>query len=85
MIPAARLVSPRQGIIIIIVYAAGKPSFVIGSYTRHTIDCMRFTPPVRNPIYAAYHALFTVRQANLPEIPPHLRRLRFGLYLPIGR
>ena len=58
MIPVARLVSPRQGTIIIIVYAAGKPSFVIDSYTRRIIGRMGFAPPGRNPGYAAYQAIF---------------------------
>ena len=63
---AARLVSPRQGIIIIIVYAAGKPPFVIDSYTRRIVDRMGFAPPGRNPGYAVYQALFyrTLRQPS---------------------
>ena len=47
----------------IIVYAAGKPSFVIDSYTRRIVDRMGLAPPGRNPGYAAYQALF---QDNLP-------------------
>ena len=48
----------------IIVYAAGKPSFVIDSYTRRIVDRMGFAPPGRNPGYAAYQSLF---QDNLPS------------------
>ena len=55
---AARLVSLRQGIIIIITYAAGKPAFVIDSYTRRIMDRMGFAPPGRNPGYGAYQSLF---------------------------
>ena len=55
---AARLVSPRQGIIIIIVYAAGKPSFVIDSYTRRIVGRMGLAPPGRSPGYGAYQTLF---------------------------
>ena len=47
----------------IIVYAAGKPSFVIDSYTRRIVDRMELTPPVRNAGYGSYQALF---QDNLP-------------------
>lgn len=47
----------------IIVYAAGKPSFVIDSYTRRVVDRMGFPPEGRNPSYARYQALF---QENLP-------------------
>ena len=42
----------------IIVYAAGKPSFVIDSYTRRIVDRMGFAPPGRNPGYGAYQSLF---------------------------
>lgn len=47
----------------IIVYAAGKPSFVIDSYTRRIVDRMGLTPEDRNPGYRSYQALF---QENLP-------------------
>ena len=47
----------------IIVYAAGKPSFVMDSYTRRIVDRMGLTPEGRNPGYRAYQALF---QDNLP-------------------
>lgn len=48
----------------IIVYAAGKPSFVMDSYTRRIIDRMGLTPAGRNPGYRSYQALF---QGNLPS------------------
>ena len=48
----------------IIVYAAGKPSFVIDSYTRRIVDRMGLTPAGRNPVYGSYQALF---QENLPQ------------------
>ena len=51
----------------IIVYAAGKPSFVIDSYTRRIVDRMELTPGGRNPGYARYQALF---QDNLPHDTP---------------
>lgn len=47
----------------IIVYAAGKPSFVMDSYTRRIVDRMGLTPEGRNPGYRSYQALF---QDNLP-------------------
>ncbi len=47
----------------IIVYAAGKPSFVMDSYTRRIVDRMELTPQGRRPTYAAYQSLF---QDNLP-------------------
>lgn len=50
----------------ILVYAAGKPSFVIDAYTRRIIDRMGFPPPGRNPGYAAYQSLF---HQNLPPNP----------------
>lgn len=51
----------------IIVYAAGKPSFVIDSYTRRVVDRMGFPPKGRNPGYWAYQALF---HENLPADTP---------------
>lgn len=51
----------------IIVYAAGKPSFVIDSYTRRIVDRMDFAPPGRNPGYRVYQALF---HDNLPADTP---------------
>ena len=48
----------------IIVYAAGKPSFVMDSYTRRIVDRMGLTPEGRNPGYRSYQALF---QDNLPS------------------
>ena len=47
----------------IIVYAAGKPSFVMDSYTRRIVDRMELAPQGRRPTYAAYQSLF---QDNLP-------------------
>ncbi len=47
----------------IIVYAAGKPSFVMDSYTRRIVDRMGFPPPGRSPGYGSYQSLF---QDNLP-------------------
>ncbi len=47
----------------IIVYAAGKPSFVMDSYTRRIVDRMGLTPDGRKPGYRSYQALF---QENLP-------------------
>ena len=47
----------------IIVYAAGKPSFVMDTYTRRIVDRMELTPQDRKPTYAAYQSLF---QDNLP-------------------
>ena len=46
----------------IIVYAAGKPSFVIDSYTRRILDRMELSP-IGRPGYGAYQELF---HANLP-------------------
>lgn len=51
----------------IIVYAAGKPSFVIDSYTRRIIDRMELSPAGRNPDYASYQSLF---HDNLPAETP---------------
>ena len=51
----------------IIVYAAGKPSFVIDSYTRRIIDRMELSPAGRNPGYRDYQALF---HDNLPAETP---------------
>lgn len=51
----------------IIVYAAGKPSFVIDSYTRRIIDRMELFPAGRNPGYRDYQALF---HDNLPAETP---------------
>ena len=51
----------------IIVYAAGKPSFVIDSYTRRIIDRMELSPAGRNPGYGSYQALF---HDNLPPETP---------------
>ena len=51
----------------IIVYAAGKPSFVIDSYTRRIIDRMELSPTDRNPGYASYQALF--HDSLPPETP----------------
>ena len=44
----------------ILVYAAGKPSFVIDSYTRRVVDRLRLgnAPEGRNPNYSDYQALF---------------------------
>lgn len=47
----------------IMVYAAGKPSFVIDSYTRRIVDRMGLAPVGRNPGYGAYQDLF---HRNLP-------------------
>ena len=47
----------------IIVYAAGKPSFVMDSYTRRIVDRMGLTPEGGSPGYRAYQAMF---QENLP-------------------
>lgn len=51
----------------IILYAAGKPSFVIDSYTRRIIDRMDLSPAGRNPGYGSYQALF---HRNLPFETP---------------
>ena len=52
----------------IIVYAAGKPSFVIDAYTRRIIDRMELSPKGRrNPGYGDYQALF---HDNLPAETP---------------
>ncbi len=51
----------------ILVYAAEMPSFVMDSYTRRIVDRLGITPPVRNPGYADYQALF---QDNLPADTP---------------
>ena len=42
----------------IIVYAAGKPSFVIDAYSRRIVDRMGLTPDAGNPKYRDYQALF---------------------------
>ena len=51
----------------IIVYAAGKPSFIIDSYTRRIIDRMELSPAGRKPGYLDYQALF---HDNLPAAAP---------------
>ncbi len=51
----------------IIVYAAGKPSFVMDSYTRRIVDRMGLAPAGRKPGYGAYQALFA---DNLPPDVP---------------
>ncbi len=51
----------------IIVYAAGKPSFVMDSYTRRIVDRMGLTPECKSPGYRAYQSLF---QDNLPADTP---------------
>ena len=51
----------------IIVYAAGKPSFVMDSYTRRIVDRMGLTPGGNNPGYRSYQSLF---QDNLPADTP---------------
>ena len=51
----------------IIVYAAGKPSFVMDSYTRRIVDRMGMRPDGRNPGYRSYQSLF---QNNLPADAP---------------
>lgn len=52
----------------IIVYAAGKPSFVIDAYTRRIIDRLELSPRGRrNPGYRDYQALF---HDNLPAETP---------------
>ena len=51
----------------IIVYAAGKPSFVIDSYTRRIIDRMGLVPSGRGNSYRSYQSLF---QDNLPADTP---------------
>ena len=47
----------------IMVYAAGKPSFVIDTYTRRIMDRMGMTPGAVRPKYADYQAVF---HTNLP-------------------
>ena len=47
----------------IIVYAAGKPSFVIDTYTRRIMDRMGMSPGGARPKYADYQAIF---HDNLP-------------------
>ena len=51
----------------IIVYAAGKPSFVMDSYTRRIVDRMGLKPEGRTPGYRSYQSLF---QDNLPNDTP---------------
>ena len=48
----------------ILVYAAGKPSFVIDSYTRRIVDRMGLLPEGGGSGYSAYQALF---HDNLPK------------------
>ena len=50
----------------IVLYAAGKPSFVIDAYTRRIIDRMGLTPSGKRPGYLDYQELF---QGNLPADP----------------
>ena len=47
----------------ILVYAAGKPSFVIDSYTRRIVDRMGLMPEASTPRYDTYQDLF---HENLP-------------------
>ena len=42
----------------IIVYAAGKPSFVIDSYTRRIMDRLDMSPDAERPKYSDYQAVF---------------------------
>ena len=42
----------------ILVYAAGKPSFVIDTYTRRIMDRVGISPDVRGPKYGDYQAIF---------------------------
>ena len=42
----------------IIVYGAGKPSFVIDSYTRRIMDRLDMSPDAERPKYSDYQALF---------------------------
>ena len=51
----------------IIVYAAEKPSFVMGSYTRRIVDRMGLTQEGKNQGYRSYQSLF---QVNLPNDTP---------------
>lgn len=51
----------------IIVYAAGRPSFVMDSYTRRIVDRMGLTPTGSMAGYRAYQALFA---DNLPPDTP---------------
>ena len=51
----------------IIVYAAGKPSFVIDAYSRRIVDRMGLSPDGGNPKYRDYQALF---HHNLPPETP---------------
>ncbi|HAA95356.1 MAG TPA: endonuclease [Dehalococcoidia bacterium] len=48
----------------IIVYAAGKPSFVIDSYTRRIVDRLGISPNGSRPKYGDYQAMF---HDNLPH------------------
>ena len=48
----------------IMVYAAGKPSFVIDTYTRRIMDRLGMTPEAARPKYADYQAVF---HDNLPH------------------
>ena len=48
----------------IIVYAAGKPSFVIDSYTRRIMDRMGIAPEAARPKYGDYQVVF---HDNLPH------------------
>ena len=48
----------------IMVYAAGKPSFVIDTYTRRIMDRLGMTPGAARPKYADYQAVF---HDNLPH------------------
>ncbi|NQW23891.1 MAG: endonuclease [SAR202 cluster bacterium] len=48
----------------IIVYAAGKPSFVIDTYTRRIMDRMGISPDGTRPKYGDYQAMF---HDNLPH------------------
>lgn len=47
----------------IILYAAGKPSFVIDTYTRRIVQRLGIVPEERSQTYASYQALF---HDNLP-------------------
>lgn len=52
----------------IVVYAAGKPSFVIDSYTRRIVDRMGLAPAGANAGYAGYQTLFHDNLASDPGL-----------------
>ena len=57
----------------IIVYAAGKPSFVIDTYTRRIMDRMGIAPDTARPKYGDYQAVFHDNLSHDENVPGDAR------------